>query len=457
MDEIKNIVEKQQQFFHKNHTKSLQFRKDQLETLKKAIKEYEQSIYQALKEDLNKSKIESFITEIYLCLEEINYAKKHLKHWMRKKYVYTPISQFPSRSYKVKEPYGVVAIISPWNYPFLLSIQTLIGAIAAGNCAIIKMSEYAPRIATILKEMIEKYFEREYIAVLDGGVEVADELLNQPLDYIFFTGSTQVGKIVMEKASKNLTPVTLELGGKSPCIIDETVDISLTAKRIIFGKLINGGQTCVAPDYIFVKKELKDKLVEELIHWIKAMYGTEPLENENYPKIISKKHFERLMTLMEGEECVFGGYGNKDTLQITPTLLVHVSKQSPIMKEEIFGPILPILTYQTMEEVVDYIKQGEKPLALYLFSKNKKVQKTIMNHLSFGGGCINDTLIHLTNNRLPFGGVGASGMGQYHGKYSFSTFSHEKGILVKGNLDLPLRYQPFTKMKQWVIKIMLRK
>ncbi len=454
---IKTIVEKQKNFFATGKTKSISYRKQALEKLKQAIKEQEAEICKALKQDLNKSEAESYMTETGMVYSELSYAIKHIKNWTKKKTVRTPLAQFHSKSFFLYEPYGVSLIISPWNYPFMLAIEPLVGAIAAGNCAIIKTSEYAIHTSHVIKKIIEKTFPEEYISVVEGAVEETQELLQEDLDYIFFTGSVKVGKIVMEAASKNLVPVTLELGGKSPCIVEKSANIALAARRILFGKILNAGQTCVAADYLLVQKEVKQELIQELKNAIIQFLGNNPLDHPDYPKMIHQKQYERMKQLLENQNILFGGKWDDKTRKIEPTLLEEPNLTSTVMEEEIFGPILPILSYNTIEEAIDFIKKREKPLACYLFTKNRKVQKQVLQEVSFGGGCINDTIIHLASNHLGFGGVGNSGMGAYHGKKSFETFSHQKGIVKKYTwIDLPMRYMPYTKAKLKMVKMFLK-
>lgn len=454
---IEQIVKKQKAFFETGKTKDINYRKDALKKLKQAIIEHEAEIHQALKQDLNKSEMESYMTETGMVLSELSYAIKHVKSWSKKKRVRTPIAQFHSSSYEMYEPYGVSLIIAPWNYPFMLAIDPLVGAIAAGNCSIIKTSEYAPATSKVIQKIISEQFPSEYMAVIEGGVEETTELLNQKLDYIFFTGSVHIGKIIMQAATKNLTPVTLELGGKSPCIVEKTADLELAAKRILFGKILNAGQTCVAPDYILVQKEIKEPFVEELKKQIKRFLGGDALKNEDYPKMIHTRQYERVKELIKNQKILLGGKWDDNTRKIEPTLLDEPDANSLVMQEEIFGPILPILSFQEIEDAIEFVRKREKPLACYLFTSNKKVEKEILSNLSFGGGCINDTIIHLASNHLGFGGVGQSGMGSYHGKKSFLTFSHEKSIVKKYTwIDLPMRYLPYSKAKLKMVKMFLR-
>lgn len=441
MNEIKNILKQQRNFFETEQTKNVAFRIKQLDALAHGLLSYEQKIFDALKTDLNKSPFEAFLTEFSMILEEIRYVKKKLRSWARPQRQRTPFTLFGAKSWIYPEPYGIVLIISPWNYPIYLTFGPLIGAIAAGNCAIIKPSEFAPNVSRVLNEMLTGLFSKDYVAVIEGDAETSKALLNEKYDYIFFTGSTHVGRSVMEQAAKHLTPVTLELGGKSPCIVDETANLKLTAKRIAWGKCLNAGQTCIAPDYVLVHEQVKDALIEELKTNITSMYTDNPLSNEHWPRIVNERHFKRILRLIDNETVIFGGKSDQTKLMIEPTLLDNVSWESPVMQEEIFGPVLPILTYSNLDEALKRIKEKPKPLALYLFTQNKNVQKKVLQSVSFGGGCINDTIYHIASPHLPFGGVGESGIGQYHGKASFDIFSHHKSILKQTNLfDLPMRY-----------------
>lgn len=454
---IAKLAKMQRIFFSGNKTKSLQFRMMALKRLEESIRKNEAEILSALKQDLHKSSAESYMTEIGMTLSELRYVKDRLPFWVRGRRVPTPISHFPARSFVMPEPYGVALIMSPWNYPFLLSMSPLIGAISAGNCCVLKPSAYAPTVSRVIQKIISEAFPRKYVAVVEGGRKENTELLDQRFDYIFFTGSVEVGKNVMEKAAGNVTPVTLELGGKSPCIVDATADLKLAAKRIVFGKYLNSGQTCVAPDYLLVEESVKEELIGELKKWIHKMLGDEPVMHPDYPKIINQKHFNRLMELIKDETVLEGGYASQETLQIAPTILDHITWESPVMQQEIFGPILPILTFRNVPEAISRVKAGEKPLALYLFSRDPAMEHRVLKELSFGGGCINDTIIHLATPHMGFGGVGASGMGNYHGKASFDTFSHRKSVMKKYNwLDLPLRYYPLVKWKETLVRLCLR-
>lgn len=368
--EISSLVEKQSAFFQKGITKTPQFRQKALERLEKGIRRYEKEIHQALRKDLGKSEFEAYMTEVGLTLSELTYVKKHLSAWMRPNGVPTPLAQFPAKSFEMTEPYGVVLIMSPWNYPFMLCMEPLIGAIAAGNCCIVKPSAYAPHVSAVLKKMLSAVFPPEFAAVVEGGREENSRLLEQRFDYIFFTGGKAVGQLVLEKAAVHLTPVTLELGGKSPCIVDETADLKLAARRLVFGKYLNSGQTCVAPDYLLVQKSVKEPFLNYVKMWIHKMLGKNPLENPNYPKMINKKHYHRVLELIKGEAILEGGFGEEARLRIAPTVLDYVSPDSPVMQEEIFGPVLPVLTYDTIEEAETFIRDREKPLALYLLRKS---------------------------------------------------------------------------------------
>ncbi|HFN8396482.1 TPA: aldehyde dehydrogenase [Staphylococcus aureus] len=432
-----NIIEQKfydsKAFFNTQQTKDISFRKEQLKKLSKAIKSYESDILEALYTDLGKNKVEAYATEIGITLKSIKNARKELKNWTKTKNVDTPLYLFPTKSYIKKEPYGTVLIIAPFNYPFQLVFEPLIGAIAAGNTAIIKPSELTPNVARVIKRLINETFDANYIEVIEGGIEETQTLIHLPFDYVFFTGSENVGKIVYQAASENLVPVTLEMGGKSPVIVDETANIKVASERICFGKFTNAGQTCVAPDYILVHESVKDDLITALSKTLREFYGQNIQQSPDYGRIVNLKHYHRLTSLLNSAQMniVFGGHSDEDERYIEPTLLDHVTNDSAIMQEEIFGPILPILTYQSLDEAIAFIHQRPKPLSLYLFSEDENATQRVINELSFGSGAINDTLMHLANPKLPFGGVGASGMGRYHGKYSFDTFTHEKSYIFK--------------------------
>lgn len=441
MKDIKAILEKHRRFFETGKTKDLDFRVAQLKILREAIIARESQIMEALKKDLNKDAFDSYTTEIGMVLSELTDFKKNLSKWDKVKRKRTPLIHFPATSHIYREPYGIALIISPWNYPFQLAFSPLIGAIAAGNCAVLKPSEFSYHTSLVIEKLVEESFDEEYITVICGEKEVTQKLLEEKFDYIFFTGSVAVGRIIMLAAAKHLTPVTLELGGKSPCIVDETADLALAAKRIVWGKFMNGGQICVAPDYILVHKKVKDKIIEEMKKVIVEFYGIQAHLDEHYPKIINEKQYQRLVDMLADQDIVWGGGFDKGTLKIEPTLVDSIDWGNPLMEDEIFGPILPILEFENIDQVVYTVNQHPKPLALYLFTKSKSIEKRILEDISFGGGCINDVVMHLVNTHLPFGGVGDSGMGAYHGKYSYETFSHQKSILKKSNrLDIPLRY-----------------
>lgn len=451
------IVGLQRAYYRAGNTRPYAFRRKMLEKLENTVRKYEKQIKSALYEDLHKSSQEAYMTEIGLALSEISYTKKHLRRWMKEKRVPAPLVHFPAYGSILHEPYGVVLIMTPWNYPFLLNISPLCDAIAAGNCCVLKPSAYAPSSSKLLKKMIEETFPPEYITVVEGGRKENSLLLEERFDYIFFTGSPAVGKTVMEKASAYLTPVTLELGGKSPCIVDETADIKMAAKRIVFGKFINCGQTCVAPDYVLVHKKKKEELIKNLIQWIKKFWGENPLENPDYPKMITEKHFLRVSALMDEGRIRLGGEVSKEKMQITPTIIDMVKWEYKIMGEEIFGPVLPVLEYEDTEEMLTLLKEKEKPLALYLFTGSRKKKENILSTLSFGGGCVNDTLMHLATPYMGFGGVGSSGMGSYHGRDGFETFSHRKNILHRGVFpDLSVRYPVYSEKKEEFIQKFLK-
>lgn len=457
--DFKTAIAQQRQFFNTGKTIPVTFRLEQLNKIKSMIVDHEQEIYLALAKDLRKPQMEGFISEVYLVLDEINLILKKLKKWAAPKKVASPFPLlWPGRSEIHYQPYGCVLIIAPWNYPFLLLMSPLIGAICAGNCVIVKPSEVSPHTQDLIGSLIKQYFPPEYINVFKGGPEETGQLLLEKFDYIFFTGGTQIGKIVMEAAAKNLTPVTLELGGKSPCIVDETADLDFTARRIIWGKFMNAGQTCVAPDYLYVHQSRKDILLQKLQEVIKQFYGEDAATSPSYGRIINKKHFDNLVKLMSISKIVFGGKTNADDLYISPTLIESASWDDPIMQQEIFGPLLPILTYNSLEEVVQVVKQKPKPLALYVFSKKQENAKEILQQISFGGGCINDCLLQLVNNNLPFGGIGTSGIGGYHGRFSFETFSHAKSVYKKTmHIDFNFQYPPYTEKKfsllKWILKL----
>lgn len=455
--EIKQLIEKQRHFFYSGATLPVNCRLDALRKLQKCILDHEPEINAALKSDLGKSPFESYMCETGLVLSELSYMLKHTPAFAKEKTVWTPLSQFHSRSYKQPSPHGVTLIMSPWNYPFMLTLEPLIDALAAGNTAVLKPSAYSPATSAILKQIIEECFPPEYVSVVLGGRAENTGLLKEHFDYIFFTGSPIVGKEVMKHASEHLTPVTLELGGKSPCIVEKSADIKLAARRIVFGKYLNCGQTCVAPDYIYCDPAVKDLLIQELKKQIIKQFGKTPLENKNYGKIVNEKHFQRIVRLIDKKKLVHGGKTNEHTLQIEPTILDNVTWDDPVMQEEIFGPVLPILTYDSIGQAAAKINSMPHPLALYIFTSNKTIAKQVTSRCGFGGGCINDVVIHLATSEMGFGGFGESGMGSYHGKDGFDTFSHYKSIVDKKTwLDLPMRYQPYKKIYEKLLRIFLK-
>lgn len=455
--EIESIVTQQRTFFRTNATLPIEFRINALKKLKSIIQNNKDQICQALKSDLGKSDFESYMCEIGLTLTEITHMLKHVKKYSKPQKVPTPLAQFKSTSYRKPSPRGVCLIMSPWNYPFLLTIDPLVTAIATGNTAIVKPSAYSPATSTLIQKLIDDCFEPEYIKVINGGREENTALLDSEFDFIFFTGSQNVGKIVMEKASKFLTPVVLELGGKSPCIVEKSANIKLAARRIVFGKFLNCGQTCVAPDYIYCDSAIKDELVAALKAEVITQFGQTPLTNKDYGKIINEKHFNRVAGLIQKDKIVIGGNTNAEQLKIEPTIMADVSLTDPVMQEEIFGPVLPIVTYDTLDQAITEINNRQHPLAFYIFTTNQKIADKVLSSCGFGGGCINDTIIHLATTQMPFGGFRESGMGHYHGEEGFKTFSHYKSIVDKKNwLDLPMRYQPYTKTNQKLLEKFLR-
>jgi aldehyde dehydrogenase (NAD+) len=442
-------------FYASGATQEIATRKARLRQLAQSITAHESEIQQALYADLHKSAAEAYLSEIGIVLDEIRFQIRHVASWAKAKRVRTPLAHFISQSFIIAEPHGVVLIMAPWNYPFQLCMVPLIGAIAAGNTVVLKPSAYAKSTSQIIADIVGEVFPEHYVLTVQGGRSENEQLLKQRYDYIFFTGSVSVGTLVMRQAAEHLTPVTLELGGKSPAVVDATADVCLAAKRIVFGKLLNAGQTCIAPDYVLVEASVKNVLIEEMRKALDQFFPTGNLDA--LPSIINQKHFSRLVQLLEGQQILIGGKANPDTYQIEPTVLEPVSADAPIMQEEIFGPLLPIITCTTMSEAIEFIQGREKPLALYLFTTDRTIEKQFMQKISFGGGCINDTIIHIANPRLPFGGVGHSGMGSYHGKASFQTFSHLKSMVKKSNvIDLPLRYHPYTKRKDRIIRFFLR-
>ncbi|NCC00190.1 MAG: aldehyde dehydrogenase [Clostridia bacterium] len=453
---IEEMVKLQRRFFQTGTTRNVAYRKNCLKLLREGIQRMEPEIMAALKEDLGKSSSESYMTEVGMTLEELTFMEKNIHRLARKKYALTPFAQFCAESYEVPEPYGVVLIMSPWNYPFMLTMDPVIDAIAAGNTVLIKPSAYAPATSRVIQKLIQECFSAKLASVVTGGRDVNQDLLEQEFDYIFFTGGKTVGHLVLEKAAKHLTPVTLELGGKSPCIVDETANLKLAARRIVFGKYLNVGQTCVAPDYLLVQESVKEELAGYIKKAIISQFGQDALKNPNYGKIINEKHFNRLKGLLEGADIIYGGQ-NDGISRIEPTVVDNVTLKAPLMGEEIFGPILPILTFKDREDVVRIVRANPTPLATYMFTTNKENIAFFMKHIRFGGGCINDTIIHLATSRMGFGGTGSSGMGAYHGKKGFDTFTHYKSIVDKKNfIDLPFRYQPYQSWKDKLIRMFLK-
>ena len=455
--EIKDIVTRQRKYFQTGATLPVSSRLTALQKLYHAISGHEAEIHDALKKDLGKSGFESYMCETGMVLEELSYMLKHTPKFAREQRVRTPLAQFHSRSYKKPSPYGVTLIMSPWNYPFMLTLSPLVDALAAGNTAVVKPSAYSPHTSEVLRLILSECFEPQYVAVVTGGRAENTCLLHEHFDYIFFTGSQNVGKEVMRNAAEYLTPVTLELGGKSPCIVDQTADIKLAAKRIVFGKYLNCGQTCVAPDYVYCHRSVKEKLIKEVQKQIRRQYGKQPLHNSDYGKIINEKHFDRILGLIDEKKVVHGGDSDRNTLRIEPTVMDNVTFSDAVMQEEIFGPVLPVLTFDSLDEAIRRINSMPHPLALYLFTSDKKAARKVTARCGFGGGCINDTIIHLATSEMGFGGFGESGMGAYHGKAGFDTFTHYKSIVDKKTwIDLPMRYQPYRKRNEKMVRFFLK-
>ena len=455
--EINAIVAAQRKYFQTGATLPVSFRIDALRRLYDAVSGSEKEIHDALRKDLGKSGFESYMCETGLVLEEISYMLKHVRRFAGEKRVRTPLAQFHSRSYKKPSPYGVTLIMSPWNYPFMLTLSPLVDALAAGNTAVVKPSAYSPNTSEVIRQILTKCFEPQYVSVVTGGRAENTCLLHEHFDYIFFTGSQSVGKEVMRSAADHLTPVTLELGGKSPCIVDQTANIRLAARRIVFGKYLNCGQTCVAPDYIYCHRSVRDRLIKEIVKQIRRQFGKKPLDNKNYGKIINEKHFDRILGLIDKEKVVFGGNSDRDALRIEPTVMDNVTFSDAVMQEEIFGPVMPVLTFDSLDEVIRNVNAMPHPLAIYLFTSSKAAAKKVTARCGFGGGCINDTIIHLATTEMGFGGFGESGMGSYHGKTGFDTFTHYKSIVDKKTwLDLPMRYQPYRKVHEKMVRFFLK-
>ena len=453
--DIHEIVESEKHFFRTGVTRGVDFRIDMLKKFRKAIIENDELISAALKADLNKQPFESYMCETGLLLEEINFHIKRLKKWSKTRRVKSGIGQLPGKSYVCPEPYGVVLIMAPWNYPVQLCLMPLVGAISAGNCAVVKPSAYAPESSRVISKLIESAFPTGFVTAVEGGRDANKALLDEPFDYIFFTGSVAVGKTVMETAAKRLTPVTLELGGKSPIIVDETANLPLAARRIAFGKVLNAGQTCVAPDYLMIEKSVEAPFIEEYKKALTSFFPDGDMSG--MVRIINDKHFERVCNILDNSGSIaIGGVRDAETRFIEPAVLTDVPIDSPAMQQEIFGPVLPVLPYEKLDDCIDFIRSRPKPLALYIFSENKMNQEKVLNSCSFGGGCINDTVIHLASSHMSFGGVGESGMGSYHGRKSFDTFTHYRSILKQGKLDVKLRYFPYKSGKEKIIRMILK-
>lgn len=458
---IDKLLQEQRAFFYSGQTLPLSFRKKQLVQLKKALQENEAAIYEALKKDFQKSPFETFVTEIAVLVSEIDFVLKHIDDWAAPKRVASSLLNFPSSDYVYPQPFGVCLIIGAWNYPLHLTIAPAIPAIAAGNCVVLKPSELSPHTSALIKQLTDRYFDPRFMATVEGGVEVSQKLLEQAWDKIFFTGSTRVGKIVMEAAAKHLTPVVLELGGKSPAVIDASANIETAAKRIIWGKMVNAGQTCVAPDFVLVHEEVKELFLHHAVKYIKEFYGEEPELSPDFPRIVNSRHFERLSKLLERTKgrVVHGGQLDATQLYIAPTIVDGVGWDDSLMEEELFGPILPVLTFTDIYEVMHRLQRMPHPLSMYIFTNDKKTEQLLIERVPFGGGCVNDVVVHLANHHLPFGGIGPSGMGNYHGKYGFDAFTHYKGIVKHATwLDVPLRYAPYEgklnmvkKLVKWIL------
>ena len=453
-NEIHTLVEKQRSYFYSNRTLDVNSRINALKKLKTCIQNHENEIARALAADLGKSNFESYMCETGLVLSEISYMLKHIRSFSHEKRVHTPLAQFHSRSFTKPGPYGVVLIMSPWNYPFLLSLDPLVDALAAGNTVILKPSAYSPNTSAVISELIKECFSSEAVAVVTGGRTENTSLLNEHFDYIFFTGSQAVGKEVMKKASEHLTPLTLELGGKSPCIIDTSADLKLAARRVVFGKYLNCGQTCVAPDYLLVDERVADRLIAEIQCAVERQLGSDPLSNPEYGKIVNRKHFDRVCGLIDPAKVVLGGQVDEGALKIAPTIMRGVTADDAVMREEIFGPVLPALTFRELDEAIDFVRSRPTPLACYFFSENRAAQRRVTAEIPFGGGCVNDCIMHLATSHMGFGGMGASGMGSYHGRKSFETFTHEKSVISKATFfDAPFRYAPHADWKRPIIKL----
>ncbi len=442
---VEKLLANHRSYFAKGETKDIDFRLKQLATLKKAVKHYETELMEALNKDLGKSIFEAYGSEVGYVYDSIGFFMKNLKSWAKVKKVKTPLVHTGSKSLIYSEPYGTVLIVGPFNYPAQLVLEPLVGAISAGNCAVIKPSEFTPNVSRVVSKMIREFFDEEYISVVEGAKEETSALIHAPFDYIFFTGSVEVGKIVMQAAAKRLVPVTLELGGKSPCIVHHDANIEVAAQRIAWGKFMNAGQTCVAPDYILVHADVREKLVKALKKTIEDFYGDDPEQSKDYGRVVNVRQFDRLVSLIDQEKVITGGGVNREALYMEPTVMDGVTWTDKVMQEEIFGPILPVLEYSDLNEAMRQINDQPKPLALYVFTEDKEVEERVIAGTSFGGGCVNDTVTHLTNPYLPFGGVGSSGIGSYHGKDSFDTFSHKKSVMKKSTkFNLSFLYPPYS-------------
>ncbi len=447
------LFQEQKHFFKSRETYPLAFRKAQLRKLKHLVQLHEQAVYDALQADFQKGEFEAFVTELGGVIKSIDLHLKNMNRWSKPERVKSSLANFPSSSHIYREPFGVCLIIAPWNYPFLLALEPLVAAISAGNCAIIKPSELTPNTSALLAKIINESFPKEYLRVVEGGVSETTELLQEPFHKIYFTGSSRIGKVVMKAAAEHLTPVTLELGGKSPCVVDSDAKLALAAKRIVWGKFLNAGQTCIAPDYILAHHSIKDELITEMKQAILEMYGENPKTNTDFQRIVNRNHFERISNLLKGEKIEFGGETDAQENYISPTILDEVAIKSSIMQEEIFGPVLPVLTFKDTSEVEEIIGSHPTPLAFYYFGKQNS--EHFLHNIEFGGACINDTISHLVNHHLPFGGKGNSGMGKSQGKYSFDTFSHQKGIVKRGTwMDIPLRYAPYQGKLKWLKRLL---
>ncbi len=451
---VHELIEMQRRTMTEAGPRSVSERVDQLDMLHTAIRQRENILCDALRSDLGKSAGEAYLAEIGPVLGDLSYIIRHLKRWARPKRVLSPLAFFPGRSYILKEPYGVALIMAPWHYPFLLSLSPLIGALAAGNHCVLKPSAYAPATAQAVAGLVSACFPPEQAAVVTGGREESQALMEERYDYIFFTGGVEAGKRVLEMAAKHVTPVTLALGGKSPCIVDDSADLAAAARRIALGKALNAGQSSVAPDYLLVQEKVKDALLSRIRACWEQFYG-DPFNSLQWPRMIDGRHYQRVMRLMDGEQVCCGGVG--DGQRIAPTLLTDVSWDAPIMQTEVFGPVLPVISFLDVDEIIPKIKEREKPLALYLFTRKASVREKVLRQVPFGGGCVNDPVIQPVNPRLPFGGVGQSGLGKYHGKYSFDTFTHEKAVVIRKNFpDLPARFPPFTEGKDGITRLFMR-